>query len=240
MAILSAFALGACSQNNQNKKSDLQRDNLKGSIKSLVTIATIIKDSSKEEIKDSALYDKDGYLTENYKSVSGIQTVKFKTVYKYNSKENKTEGVTYDDKNTIFSKDSLTYDNNGNCLEHGFYDIDPPKLYFKEVFEYNANNKPIKLSMYRRKRIYMTADYNYDSTGNIVSKIGKSYEQGVIVNEATIKHNEYGDESESTDGYVYKYEYDKTGNWIKKTRYFENALSEMLLRGTYTRKVYYY
>lgn len=167
--------------------------------------------------------DKGNMIEENYyrsyydKSSNGwISSPNYeKNIYKYDNKGNMIEENLYDEpKGSLFAKYICKYDDKGNNIEDDYYmyiNGDSLKSIF-HIFKYDDKENIIEHNEYQADgSLYYKFIYNYDNIGNKIEE--KCY---IYTISPSLDYN-----------YYYKYVYDKTGNWIKKTT-FENDIPEKI------------
>lgn len=89
------------------------------------------------------------------------------------------------------------------------------------------------ISKYEGTYFYKSTFYYYDETGKIVKEHNLCYENGEYRQPKYYKYNKNGDEIEKVEFVSYQpwikqaeYEYDKEGNWIKKTIYDKENIDD--------------
>lgn len=121
----------------------------------------------------------------------------YETIFKYDGK-NLINKTTVNDKGEIEVSEDITYDNKGNVLsELAFEKYDNSKTLTK--YAYDANNNRTEWSVEKNGAPFMQASYTYDKKGNTTL--------------ITVKDKD----GKEVDSREYIFEYDKKGNWIKKT-----------------------
>ena len=197
--------------------------------------------------KRNYLYDSKGNLIqENYSEKPDTSDYSsHKNIYKYDDKGNQIEFVRHH-KSKYFAdlKFSYKYDDKGNQIEENEYIMDDDGYQrATRTSTYNDKNKLIKyINSY-----FGTSDapelsksetyYKYDTKGNLIEE----YElyRGHLFYRLTYKYDDKDncieDIKTDADGIsiiwktTCKYDYDKTGNWIKKTNLSDNSITERVI-----------
>lgn len=199
------------------------------------------------------LFDKDDQLIERYeyksdKNGNQIEAARYnlyealyKDVYEYDRKNNKISEARFDkDNNLLYKiqttyKDSLiteiigldsklnhisaekrSYDSKGNLLNRSFQDLISEE-YTQENNQYDSSSNLIEWSLIINKVVSQKIKYKYDSHKN-VTQIDKLDENGNV-----------------QESRKYLYEYDKQGNWIRKSIIIKDMQTFVL-----ERKIEYY
>lgn len=145
-------------------------------------------------------YDEKGNQTE---TKNGGNT----TLFVYDEKGNCTEQNYYDGALNLVHKYTYMYDDKGNVTEENYCEEDH-KLVHKYTFKYDAKGNVTEYNFYNEdgELDYMST-FNYDEIGDL------------------IEESTYGAEGCYLEGNrIFKYEYDKYGNWIKMTILVNNVL----------------
>ena len=166
-------------------------------------------------------YDKSGNLT-GEDLYLGVNIVKVKNKYEYDSKNRKIAESSYSEEKLIYKStyiysnnnlvkretidgkgkvefiESFVYDGKGNILTH-FTHEEPDNSNSEEQFTYDANNNVLTWTIIKKDAPTIKVMYTYDSNNNITATKTSEITGKVI------------------DDRAYKYEYDATGNWTKKT-----------------------
>ncbi len=192
------------------KKTDWEKENLKGKVKSYTnfTYKAVEKfgEIQKGERIDwsddnyQIIYDNKGNMIEKNGYNSNGNLI-YKIIYKYDNKGNKMEYSTYNSNGNLNNKWTNKYDSKGNKIESSVYNSDG-----------NLGSK---------------YTYKYDSKGNKIEE-NRYYSDGSLNYKWTYKYDNRGNKIEKkwykSDGSLwwkntFKYEYDKHGNWIKQIIY---------------------
>lgn len=215
LALIISLILIGC--NNQIKKNDWIKDNLKGRIESYSEFSyeAIERFGKIEKIKNNwknniqKKYNEKGNVIElnNYKSEGSLSSM---YSYKYNDKENIIELNIYNSDGSLDIKHSYKYDNKGNNTE-----------------EQHTKNGRSWLDTYK-----------YDSKGNIIENKSYNVDGGLIMTRIC-KYDENGNKIKDSELCIfdkklsnnYTYKYDKYGNEIEKITY--DSDSTLISRWTY-------
>jgi hypothetical protein len=137
-----------------------------------------------------------------------------KTVYEYDG-DKLVNQVNYDDKNEVDNYEKFVYDSKGNLTVHTFYSKLDGEI--RDEYTYDKNNNKTEWNFTRGGKTEMRVLYTYDKHNNM--------------NSYKVSYAENGEGEAKT----YKTEYDKKGNWIKKTTLINNTPAFIL-----ERKITYY
>ncbi len=191
--------------------------------------------------KNTKKVDENGNLLEkSYFNSNGSLRTKY--TYKYDSSNNKIEVNEFDQNGTLIFQDKNVYNSNNFLIEKLQFEKDTV-LYYKSIFAYDTLGNLIKKietgyegefkqwELYEyRKGDLLIEKQNLDSDSNLISRIIYSYsDHGLILSETNFEFDT------QTDKIEYKYEFDKHGNWIEKTKYF-NEKPQLIIE----RKIEYY
>lgn len=227
------FVVGIVFNSYGQKKTDWQKNNLKGRVKSLTTteynatekfgepVKTGIKEKSEIVILQ---FDSKGMIINHEKGAN--------TIYKYDAKGNKIEETSYDfDNSTIVNKRIFKYNANGNVIEEINYNSTGEQIE-KKVNTYDSNGNLLVCkksgSLFNGTRNQgqpLVTKYKYDSYGRPV-QVNVGIGDGELGSE-NYKYDAKGEVIESTANTfnginakkTYKYIYDASGNWITKITY---------------------
>ncbi len=247
LSLLVGFA--SCEKNSckNNKKTDWEKDNLKGKVKSYTNIAyeaiekngKVQKGKRREDELDNFLvkYGNKGNIVErNYYYYDG--SLSWKYTYKYDSKVNRIEENWCNFAGKLYYKYTFKYDSRGNEIEKNEYDSDG-SLSSKFTYKYDSKGNEIEKNTYNSDgKLIRKYTYKYGSKGNkIECNIYTS--DGSLIGEETYKYDSKGNEIECKgydlyQKYTYKnkyeYEYDKHGNWTKQIFYADDKPAEIVER----------
>ena len=227
--------LFSCSANN--KKNDLQRENLKGNVKS-------VKEVSYEAV------DKFGKITKGKKDWAWYDS-KSNSNIKFDKKGNLIEYSDFSSEGELYSKHISTYDDNGKFIEEIKYDKDGKKVFITKIKEVeNGNAREYKrydlegnlilkgISKYDDNHNLIESS-RYKADGSLDSKIIYKYDEndnkieysmyksdGTLIyqdkskfdkNGNEVEVNYYGSEGELMAKANYQYTFDDKNNWITRT-----------------------
>lgn len=218
--VLMAFAimnLAGCDLRKEKEvKNDLQKQELKGKVKSVVQKVYTGSEKFGEVEKDSVFCDI--FSTDCNKSY-------------YNEFGNKT--IVEYDSHILLGKGVFTYDNQQFLIESKNFDREG-KLFQKDVYKNNENGKPFEMNSYINDTLFHKVITKYDSKHNVIERCTYR-ENGNLEKEEKYKYNENGDLIEKIitnsdigfeyiDGKLskaplserYTYTYDDKGNQIEE------------------------
>ncbi len=224
LLFLTIFIIFSCNRSYQI--NDIQKLNLKGKIYK-ITEFTI--DNNNDTIKKTVkIFNKRGFIEkfEVYFENGISQTI----LYKHDKSNNLVEELHYIDSNKFFLKIIYNYSkdhieikslNDKNILtakitanldsnkhivsEHGWYYFDSDSVYYEASYSYK-NNLLTQKDMTMSDSLLNNIRVVYQ--GNI-----KGFPEKVII---------YNSKGKELDKFTYTYDFDKIGNWIKKTEFKEN------------------
>lgn len=188
-------------------------------------------------------YDKNDVKIENaYYKPDGSMSVK--ETYKYDDNGNKVEWNRYFSNDSLISKDTYKYDNQGNLTEWNRF-LPNSKLDFKSVSNYNEKGYIIETTCYDSDGSLSFKDiFKYDEKGNTIENIRTQFLDTNYISKNSYLYDKNGkmiewtiSEDDLTTKEIYKYKYDKIGNWIKKSCFFEER--DISLDTTYRKFEYY-
>lgn len=156
-------------------------------------------------------FDTNGKIIEKTEYSNGDLSLKYN--YKYNSKGNLVEKLTF--------------------LRNGVLET-------KEFYKYDLNGHPIETIQYFNGKLRLRVNYKYDTKGNIIEEIDYIKTNGISRIQKTLNiYDKNGNKieiitSDATEKFrqTETYEYDERGNWIKKTGLYNNG------RGYYIERRY--
>jgi hypothetical protein len=226
-------------------KNDLAKAHLKGEVKSIVESYEPASKEAEPKYKNFLAYNEDGNLVEGKlyyndslifnnvfvydgknklveKNIYNADSLQEKIRYSYSSSDNIAGSLDYNFKNKTVVKYIYTYDNRNNITEiDGWNSIDSVKKTntLKNNYKYDDKDNVIE-------------ERHFDIKGNLVGKPLSTYDgQGNL-----IAVDIYGQAfNRGGQKFTYKYDFDKTGNWIKQM-----ISSNDTLMGTKNRAIEYY
>lgn len=139
--------------------------------------------------------------TESYLYL-GPLTVYYKYVNRYDANGHRIEQVSYGADGSQKGKMTWAYDGRGNLFEHASYK-QGGILEYKFVYSYDAYGRKVATVSYKQgplpgiEKLWGKTLYQYDGEGRLTRE----------------SHYDADDKIEK----VYGYEYDRVGNWVKKT-----------------------
>jgi hypothetical protein len=196
---------------------------------------TYYKSDGSLSAKYTHKYNNDGSEIErNYYSLIN-NNLSWKIIYKYDSNGNKIKENWYDLNGNLTQMNIYKYDDKGNMIEYDNYKTDG-SLFYKESYKYNDKGYKIETNSFDPNARLISKDtYKYNDNGNMIvddifypnyssnqyTKNGDKIEGGSDKytykydnNGNTIEQVSYNDDGINT--YNDKYDFDKTGNWIKE------------------------
>ncbi len=224
-------------------RTDLQKAQLNGNVKSITTTRYEIKGAEKGEISTKQIdkYNERGNLMEQFGH--GILKYSFgplkKTTFKYDPKGTRLEENKYNADGSLDLKTKFTYDENGDPVAETQYNSDG-SVWWKYIYKYDARGNQIQSNGFEKGEIEQKDAwiYKYDDKGNQIEVSTYNTEEGLRI-EHTYTYNENGimmeDNNWNADGTLwskttYIYEFDANGNWVKKTEIWNGKLSSITER----------
>lgn len=188
-------------------KNDLQREKLKGVVKSVTEYEYAAAEDSKTPEKGA---------------------LRSKAVCKYNADGNRAEYITYSPEGTVLSRSVYNYNDSGRLTDVKRYRGDGG-LNVTTVYEYDkAGNEVGESNTDASGTLFMTSkskyDLNgnrivydrYDGTGHLFLKSNVRFDK----NGNPLEEREYDSHSSLQFTTTYEYDdYDKSGNWLQKVMY---------------------
>ncbi|WP_157730166.1 hypothetical protein [Tenacibaculum jejuense] len=163
-------------------------------------------------------YDEKGYKTEMFCYSTQSNKLVYKWLYTYDDNGNKIKDEIYNSGNQVILERDFKYDQKGNKIESiEKYKYNPEGVVKKKTFEYNDNNENSKTTTYDPfgKKIKNFYTFVYDKDGN------------------KIEENIHNSNGKLTSKWIYKYEFDNQGNWIKKTEFDQGLFPKNIIERTY-------
>ncbi len=171
--------------------------------------------------KSTYKYDEKGNnIEENYFETDGSLNTKW--INQYDNKDNIVSKYEYNLVGTIHSKERYKYDEKGNLIETYTRYPDSPKEFDRENYKYDEKGNIIEIYGIGYSSLIGEGEskrnYKYDEKGNIIEE---NYYGNVTSYKYNSKNdlteiNEYNSYGKLSNNLIFKYEYDKIGNWIKK------------------------
>lgn len=249
----------------QGKKTDLQRDNIKGKVKYIKTSTDEIFKICKYNEKGNVLY----YLDES---------LNFSSFSIYNNLGNCIEYHVFVG-GFLSDKSVCTYDSKGKKIECKVYSASSGKMYINTKYKCDSKANVIEAIDYSKNGlVFEKSSFKYDNKGNKISQVfieydkngniydknsvervfddnGNSIKESIIYIEGedelsftnSYKYNDKADVIESVTIYdpesggseqtsTYEYIYDNKNNWIEKKTYVGSSESPTIIK----RKIVYY
>lgn len=181
----------------------------------------------------------------NYESMHRILEVTSRSYfplikYYYTSDLNKNvikEQIAYDIYDRKSERHLFKYGKNDSISEYEIYDYGRKNITLKEIYKYDDSNNlilkevPIADKAYKKTGIYK---YNYNDKNDLVEEIYCFSLLDGIAGKIEINPN-YQFDDQMCEKIIYKYDYDKMGNWIKKIKIEKKGITQV-----YDRKIEYY
>lgn len=215
--------LGAGLGKAQVRKNDLAHEGFKGRVKTVKTErARMVKESGKWIEKDKKVIDADSYDIEGRIAQSTIYVRNGPpsvTTFSYekdgtrlgtpnvNSQLAQVLGVSAPDLDySMRTKCSFSYDARGNRAQDSCRGT-TSSFVIEHRFEYNDKDRPTIDAYYRQGVLVLKKTYTYDEKGNVT----------------TMSH--YDAKGKLVDREYYSYEFDATGNWVKRrtSKFFRSS-----------------
>lgn len=229
--LLITFLVQGCDRFDRSRtKADTKKSELTGSIKAVrsetVTLADGMGKPSPEQrgITEESSYDLDGFETEQL-FYNPDKSLLSRTTYVRNARGVKSEAVLYDPKGTMREKRIFKADERGNIIE--WQNTRPDgSVHSKSSYSYDQRgNNTEWIIQNSRGAVTDRWVYGYDDRGRVVEE-SRYYADGTLEVKHVHTFDDKGLRKESAtykaDGTLvetqrYDYEFDSTGNWIKKT-----------------------
>lgn len=244
----------SCSS-GEPKENDLQKENLKGKVKSITEIEyypieqgeKIIKGNTTSSGKIITFYNLKGNRIEKKQYNLGNDVI-LKFSYHYDNKELLTKWEVYDvdeelNKNKLIHQYTYKYDNDF-LVETIWYNTNEDKSQ-KWVYKNNKKGQQIEEKICDiQGECSWTSTFEYDNKGNFIQK--DSYKEEVLYERKIIKYDDNNNILEKKQYYIvdenlntkysYKYtKYDSNSNWIQQIEY-ENDKPQKIVE----REIEYY
>lgn len=167
-------------------------------------------------------YDEKGKGTgENQYKADG--SLEYRSIYKYDDKGRKTEKNRYNPDGSSSTYNRYKYDEKGNMTEDISYFFNGD-LCVKNTFKYGDKGNMIEWESYS-KILEDNSTKNYDDKGNMIALIWSN--GSISVDTCIIEYDDKRNKIKNSQGktiFTYIYEYDKTGNWIKRKDFEDDQI----------------
>jgi hypothetical protein len=187
----------------------------------------------KHDFEEKYKYDNNGNLIEKIGTNQTSDTFQYQFTYKYDNNGRKIEGSLYLAKGINAYNYKYKYDKKNNLVEELRYDT-KGILSGKECYKYDENSNKIESDKYGSDTILINkCTAKYDSVGNKIEyydyspndstshKDNYKYDSNKnIIERKRLKLNSNPNNAPIVE--VYKYEFDKIGNWVKQITYINN------------------
>jgi hypothetical protein len=221
---------------NQKPKSARERDKLKGKVKMFTEQVYSAKEESDGPAKTSLFakntskYDEKGNSIESTRDIPSLgDGAFFHSTYTYDSKHHLLNIEEYTFQEILNLKSTFMCDDSGNVLVRKQYNEDG-NLTQTTNYQYDSNGNQCRIQLYNYYGVLQLADiYRYNKNGNIL-EMKMINGKGILLNDYVYKNDDDGNSIEDsvytysgkTGKTFYTYNYDSTGNWIKKVTYDEH------------------
>lgn len=236
MRIILAFLISVVAW-SQNQKTDWQKDNLKGKVKSVKTFSYKYTDNNGKIENKQPLSNFN--TTEEYnekgqkiagKRISNDEKVTTSWRYLYDTANFLTKVEIFNDKNQVEETMNYTYQPEAQQSEVLGYDA-TGKLQGKQVVRYDANgNKISELSLDAKGNFLLNSEFVYDgkqrlSERKFEDKEGKRVVLKYVYDEKNnvIEENYYGEGVHLYGQKKFSYQYDNQGNWKQRIEHIYNT-----------------
>ena len=216
-------------------------NNLKGAVRRVCeTVYVPVDEHDKVELEGLAFAS----MKEDFYSRSGRLT-KLKS-YDFKGNGTHTRRLKYDENGKVILSDhtkwiELQYDEKGNEIEERYIsDTITHAYYGRQIYKYDTSGNMIDRVWYGNKdSLHIHNLYAYDSLNNRIWE-GWFNGTGDLFMEVACKYN--GNDMlqydchcvdnwpEPCDSYTFTYEYDRAGNWLKKTTYGKGKKVGIVIR----------
>ena len=186
--IIVVLILSISSENRQ--KNDLEKEHLKGNVKSLRQVSFNVVDKFGEIVKDGFggagwfgsddflnKYNDKGFLTESIAKYFDGDTLIYQEIYTYDDKGNEIE-VYQSNSEGESGKETHKYDDKGNPIEvNTYYPIDSLEMSYRYTYKYDDKDNIIEETNYtNRSSEGRLVTYSYDDNDNITEVKGYTTE----------------------------------------------------------------
>jgi YD repeat-containing protein len=223
------------------KKTDCQKSDLKGRVKSVTITIYNATEKFGEPVK-TGIKEKTNVITIQFDIKGNIIPLTNEgniVGYKYDGRGNKIEETTYTSDSTIVNKNVYKYDLKGNIIEEINYNSQGAQT-SKETNTYDLNGNLLECKTSSNK-FHGTIDqgqdvikkYKYDPTGKTIE-----YSLNIGNSELAIEYYKYDNkgniielDAKTLKGYsaknTYKYTFDAKENWVTRVCYSSSAYGSM-------------
>ena len=171
--------------------------------------------------KTEYLYDKDNsIMAENL--YLNKETVQYRNTFEYDADKRKIAETRTDPNGKMVSKTTWEYENGRLSTKIDFNENN--EIEYSEKFEYDAKGNLVRHTSFSKIDGEMRNEYVYDAKNNktawSIQKGDKTEMRAVYTYDKAGLQTSYSisnGEGRVMDARAYKYEYDKKGNWTKKT-----------------------
>lgn len=208
-------------------KTDLDRENLKGSVEEVIETGIYIEKETKviNHIQTTK-YNKKGQAL-GYTFASKYDDLKPANIlFEFDANGNKAVEKRYNIQNVLQSKIEYFYDAAGNEIENRFYNGDVLDNFQYQKFDAKCNKTEYK-AFYSDSAIWLwyTFKYKNDVLAEVIDQADSSITKFTVDNFGNdteiIEYNKNGNPNKISK---YVYEYDSKNNWIKKTTYINDKI----------------
>lgn len=153
-----------------------------------------------------------------------------KTVCTYDTNGYLSEEIKYKSDGSVSSKYIYVNDKNGNWIESQTEKPGEKTMKTNKSYKYDSNGNLIQIKWNHGEDIWVISDYTYDEKGNRIKWIDTGADG--VLSTITSRFDDKGNETDqfhtsSTklyDHINWTYEFDKQGNWIKKSTSIDGAV----------------
>lgn len=233
---ISLLTIIGCAAQESHKETDLQKDGLKGNIKTLESTKYIAYENFGRILRGEIIgisifvYNEKGNFTGG-KDYDANGNLLFRAERMYDEKENMLNEVMYNSNGKVLHNVSNVYDTKGNKIEMRNYDSEGT-LIIRTTYVYNKNGDKIEENRYPKYRKPYQIQYKYNNKGRQIEEVNKDkvettndngqIEEIEVEMKLITKYNLKGDKIEEenyfNDRLVSKklYKYDQRGNKIEE------------------------
>jgi len=236
--LLIAFVAFSCKSEQSHLKSDLETANLNGKVWKI----------------DRTIHDT------QYKCACSMKTECNQSKYVYNEKGNLINAITIDENGSVNDSSKYVYNRHGLCSEITKFTgnklsgkevpiLKGERVTGVKIYDENGTIESTLNYVYSGDEI--SEEKTLNSKGDVVSSIQNDFlnrelvtqtekdDKGNILRISKFKRNASNDIIEcvfrvTKDNKEYKiiceYEYDKAGNWIKQTKFYDNQIVNIVVR----------